>query len=253
MRLDRFGQYRLGAFTWMINGLISPLFLMAVWLVVGKHSTLNFNQSEIITYFFLSIFVYRITQTWAFESLGYAITSGKLSSSLVKPYPYLLEDLGSLIGNKLIRFLTLIPAFFILLIFLYPHLSVNFTSSSILIFLLSLFLGLAINYFLQHILVTLVFWLEEYSSLNMLHSLLSETLNGSLIPLALAPPILANLILYSPFRYYLSFPLEIALNQLTPFQLTLGFSLGISYLFFFVFLHHILFNLGLKRYGAYGH
>lgn len=247
-----FSEYRLGAFAWIINGLVGPLLMMTIWLVVAQHSSLAYNRSQIITYYILTIFVSRLTQAWSTSHVGRSIRDGRFSRTIIQPYHYLVEELGTTLGLKAIRFFTLIPIAVILYCLFHHDFSITFSTSKLCLFILALLLGFAINFYYRNTLAMLVFWLEEYYSLDALSSLASQAFSGNLIPLALAPPLFVSVMKYTPFRFFVSFPIEVVINQTITLQAFQGFSVGIIYLVVFLCVHQVLYHHGLKHYGAYG-
>lgn len=245
-------QYRLGLFTWAINGAISPFLLMGVWLVVGSHSSLSMSRNDIVLYYLFAIIVDRFTQVWTIEQVGRDITKGLFSFKFLKPYSYLLEDLGSDLGRKIIRLATLIPIMAVISCVLVLIFHVKFDLFSPILVMFSLVLGFAIRFYLANLLALFVFWLEEYYSIMTLHDLIMDAFSGFLLPLALLPIFVRDFLRFTPFRYYISFPIELALNQINTSQIVVGFATGILMLAGLYLLYNLVFRNSVKRFTAYG-
>mgnify|MGYP001609421914 CR=1 FL=1 len=245
-------QYRVGMITWVLNGAITPLLMMGVWLVVQSKTSLALNSSQIVTYYFLSLVVGRVTQVWSIEEVGEQIRDGSFSFKLLKPYNYLTEEMGRTLGLKFYRLMVIIPIV-LLLVFLFGNsFKVDWSVKTISYLSLALLLGFAIRLVLENLLALFVFWIEESESLNHLHHLLSDLLSGVLLPIALAPLVIKNLIYFSPFRFYVSFPIEIALKQLNDTQMLMGFLLGVSYLLILVLLYKTVLVEALRKNRSFG-
>lgn len=245
-------QNRLGAVSWVVNGMVTPLLTMAIWLVIGSQGRLAMNSSQLVTYYILMMLVGRITQVWSIETIGERIRDGRFSFRLLKPYSYTTEEWGFTFGLKAMRLVVIIPALVILTFVLRLSISLHLPFTSILFVIGALALGLTIRFYLENLVAMFVFWTEDSYSLNMLHSLAREALSGELIPLALAPAFFVPFMTYSPFRYAISFPLELALGQLDTGSIATGFLIGAAFLLLLIASHRFFYHHGLKKYGAFG-
>lgn len=245
-------QYRLGLLTWVVNGAIAPLFVMSIWLVVGQFGSLPLSGGEIVTYYLFTLFVGRATQTWTISDVGREIVTGDFSAKLLKPINYLIEDFGRSWGLRFIRFTSLVPIFFLLVVALSKYIHLAFQLGNAILFIAAIFLGLVVRFYLENLLVTLVFWTNDVHSIDMCDDLLRNFFSGSLIPIFLAPLLLKNIMVYLPYRYYISFPIEVVMGKLSPPQLFQGFTLGLGFVFILAMAHQWLFSQAVKRYGAFG-
>lgn len=211
------------------------------------------NSSQIVTYYLLTIIVSRITGSWSLYKIGALVRSGDFSNTLIKPFSYLIEILSHTLGVKLLRLISLAPVIAILAFVLKDSLVLTVSLTTGLLLALSLIMGFLIKFFWSNLLGLLTFWLGEYHSVDNLDSLLGQTLSGELIPLALAPLLLQSLISYTPYRFIISFPIELALGQITTPRIIEGFLIGGLYLSLLFLLNKIIYRAGLRKYGAYGH
>lgn len=245
-------QYRIGALTWVINGVITPLLMMSVWLVVGSKSSLVLTQTQIVTYYLLVLVVYRVTQVWSISDVGKVIRDGTFSFRLVKPLDYLISEFGKIFGLKFYRLVVVVPLFLVLANLLSKNFNLSFTPLSGALFLASLFLGFVLRLLMENTLAIMVIWVGEYESLDYLHELISSFLSGSLLPLALAPVFVQGIFKVSPFRFYVSFPIEIALGQIKTVEVWQEFGLGLFYVLLFLVIYKSLVKIGIKKFSGYG-
>jgi len=77
-------------------------------------------------------------------------------------------------------------------------------------------------------------------------------LSGNLAPLDLFPAPIPQLSVYLPFRYTLSFPVEILLGRVSGDQLWLGFAVQSLWLLATIVLYRVLWTRGLRQYSAFG-
>lgn len=246
-------QYRLKSVVWVINGSVTPILLMSIWLVVSQASKLSLSSSQIITYYLLSIIMGRITQVWSLEDVGRDIRMGEFSFKMVKPYSYLLEEMGKSIGHKIIRLATLVPVMGFLFLILRSHIQIELSLSGVLFAVFAIILGFLLNFIWENFLATLVFYLHEHDSLQYLNFALYDFLSGRLIPLALLPLFVHQIVMFTPYRYFISFPIEIIQGQIPLSGILQGFLILTTFLIFISLFQQILLKNGIKKYSSFGH
>ena len=80
--------------------------------------------------------------------------------------------------------------------------------------------------------------------------LVAGLLSGRFVPLALFPPELAPLLAAQPWRFTLSFPLEVVTASLSAEQLACGFGLQLAYIAGLAALIRVVWRYGLRSYAA---
>ena len=173
-------QYRIGAITWVINAAVTPLLTMSVWLVVSSKNQLAMSQSQIVTYFLLTIVVDRLTGSWSLYKIGDQIRSGNFSNTLLKPYSYLVEVISHTLSMKFIRLATLTPIVIGISLLFGTKLSLNLTWMTIFQFFLAILMGFSLRFGWNILLGLFTFWLEEFHSIENLDGLFGQVLSGGL-------------------------------------------------------------------------
>lgn len=244
--------YRWSQLVWIINGFITPLLLMSVWLTIRKHNNLVLNDNQIITYYLLTAVIFRITQSWTGEDLGFKIKDGDLSSFLVKPLSFWAPALGKDLGLKGIRLLSLLP-FIIISFLIYQHqISITHNYFYLLSFVVFSAFGYLINFIMQNIIGLSAFWLEHIDGANTMYNLISSILSGVLIPLSLMPDYLFKFAEYSPFRFLISYPIQILMEDLQASDIKIGIFIGLLWITILLYLQELIYAKGLKKYTAVG-
>ena len=78
-------------------------------------------------------------------------------------------------------------------------------------------------------------------------------LAGQIVPLSFFPDSYINIINYTPIPYLIYFPVEIAMSQdINVYQWISMFFIGILWCIIMRLLSGILYNIGIRRYEAYG-
>ena len=75
---------------------------------------------------------------------------------------------------------------------------------------------------------------------------------GNLIPLDLFPASVQRVALLLPFRFTLSFPVELALGRLTRAHALSLLGAQAAYIAFALLITNLVWRAGLRRYAAYG-
>ena len=109
MYFKREFQYKGQMIAWIIADTIKILGLCFIWIAASKSNSIG-NQSYIVSYYILVMFVSKFTSDFTLEHGVRDILEGKLSNFLVKPYNYLLEYLGTNIGGNILRIILFLPA-----------------------------------------------------------------------------------------------------------------------------------------------
>ena len=77
-------------------------------------------------------------------------------------------------------------------------------------------------------------------------------LSGEGIPISAFPIWAIIIIKFLPFRYTISFPIEILMGTLNRTEMIEGFLLAIAWLLVLIFVYRILFRLAIKKYESVG-
>ncbi len=116
----------------------------------------------------------------------------------------------------------------------------------------SIVMGAGIAFALDVIEGSLGFWLEEIDALARARALLVMVLAGQLVPLALMPDWAQGFMAVQPFRYILSFPLEVIVGDLPRGEIVWGLSLQIGYTLLFILGARWIWARGKRSYSAVG-
>lgn len=251
-----FLEYRGDIFIFTLDGIVAPLVGLSVWLSISAgNANLALSSSQLVFYFLTVFMVSTSTSAWGAYFIAEDIRKGDFSKYLTKPFgmfeDYAIRNIAEKI-HKLI-FIFLVNIILIFIFYKSFDLSqIHINLFSVTLFTISLFMG-AIMYFLMDIIIGIcAFWFQDIDFLRGIHSMARDLLSGKVIPLVLMPSSLSVLLIYSPYRYVVSFPVEIMLGKLTNEQLVVGFMTEISWLSLFLIIYKFLFAKGIKTYQGSG-
>ena len=101
--------------------------------------------------------------------------------------------------------------------------------------------------------VCFAFWFGEVRALLVAYNISMFVLAGQIIPIEFFPDYYIQIIGYTPIPYLIKFPVDIAMAQGNDFnQLISMMLIGFLWCFIMRELGRILYNIGIRRYEAYG-
>jgi ABC-2 type transport system permease protein len=246
-------EYRGMVLIWMVNTVIAPLIALLVWLTASEQGVqLPYDRSQFVTYYVLLGVVAMLTSTWLGEFLADEIRLGNLSQNLLRPVPYIAFYAANNLGEKLVKLPYLLPLVGIIALFFRDDLNLPASPMAWLLFVVSVPLAAAVAFLLDFVIGSLAFWIDDVRGLVRVKTLVGAFLAGQFVPLALFPPSMAGFLEVQPFRYTLSFPLEVLTGSLAPEALARGFAWQLGYLIGLAALYRLIWRYGLRAYGASG-
>ncbi|MBI4036254.1 ABC-2 family transporter protein [Candidatus Daviesbacteria bacterium] len=252
---QKFLEYRGDILVYTVSGSIIPFVALGIWLaVISSGGKTIFSQSELIIYFLLAIWVNIFISAWSAYFIGEDIKNGDFSNYLLKPFSLLEHNLANNIGEK--SFKLVIASIFVVIVgyILLGNMALeaNISVMSFILFLVSLLFAAIIYFFIDMCIGLATFWIHDNEFLRYFNNILRDFFSGRIIPIAFLPGIFYTTALILPFRYILSFPIEVLLNKLDTLSLVSGFSIQMFWLLIFSFLYNLLYKQGIKTYQAFG-
>jgi ABC-2 type transport system permease protein len=246
-------EYRGGFFLLMVRTLLGPLISLAVWLAVSESGVaLPYSSAQFVSYYLLLGLVSMLTGTWLGEYLAQEIRLGQISLNLLRPVPIIAHYAANNLGEKVVKLPLLLPLIALAALLFGGDLLLPASPLPWLLFALSLPLAAAVAFLLDFALGSLAFWVDDVQGLIRVKALVGAFFSGQLVPLALFPPSLQPLLEAQPFRYTLSFPLEVLAGALDGPALARGFAWQCGYVVLLYAAYRLLWRFGLRAYGASG-
>jgi ABC-2 type transport system permease protein len=238
---------------WIIADVIKLVGLCFVWSASAR-MTGSMDQGYVVTYYIMMILVGKLMQDITPENGVRQILSGKFSNSLLKPMSYLTEYLGSNIGSNIFRLIVSVPAF-VLGVYITSKLGLwiaDFNPYLVFVTIIAITLGFLINFLLGNIFTLLAFYNKNMEGMRTFYYNVTALFSGEFIPYLILPFVALFIVQVLPFRYTLSFPIEILLGRMTTYDMGFGFIIGVSWLIILYIIYSILFKKAIKKYAAEG-
>jgi ABC-2 type transport system permease protein len=246
-----FLAYRVVFFLYALWAIFPPLIYLAVWTTVaGSGSVGTFTTGGFVAYYLTFMLINHLTGSIEIHTVEWEIRQGTISSRLLLPVHPALRPLASNIGFKAIGLGVVLAGMLSLGLLFHPTFHTNAAwiglaaVATVLAAALQFLVGISIAY--------LAFWITRADAVNQLHEALLFFLSGQLAPLALLPAALHTAAVVLPYRYMLSFPVELATAGLSPREAGLGFALQVAWLAGGWWLFQTMWRRGVRHYAAVG-
>ncbi len=238
---------------YMLSIVLGPLLSVMIWqAAIASGAELPVDATYLTSYFVLLGVVSMLTSAWLSLFLADAIRDGRLSVWLARPGSFLYQMVANNLGEKVFKLVVLLPM--VLLFGFWFRDSVDLTAPVWRwgVVSVSIAMGAAIAFALDVIEGSLGFWLEDVSGLARARALVVMVLAGQLVPLALMPGWAQGFMEIQPFRYILSFPLEVIVGDLTWEDIATGLALQGGYTALFILGARWVWARGKRAYSAVG-
>jgi ABC-2 type transport system permease protein len=121
---------------------------------------------------------------------------------------------------------------------------------AVLAFVPAVALAFVLRFLVEWTLAQAAFWTTRVSSLNQLYFVAMLFLSGQVAPLTLFPPAVQTVAALLPFRWMISFPVELLLGNLTPQQTAIGFAAQAAWIALALILLRLVWRAGVRVYSA---
>jgi ABC-2 type transport system permease protein len=246
-------QYRASLVIWTISAVLEPLVYLIVWSTVSNGSggsVGSYTAQGFAAYYIVFMIVNQATYTWIMYEYEYRVRKGYLSFALLRPVHPIHADIADNLSSKLITLpLVLIVAAVLALLF---HPSASLHAWALLAFIPALLLAFLVRFLIEWTLALAAFWTTRVSALNQVYFVLMLFLSGQIAPLGLFPSWLQIIAAVLPFRWMLSFPVELLLGRLSPLQTLGGLGAQAAWLVLSLLLVRLVWQAGVRVYSAVG-
>lgn len=210
----------------------------------------SYSSGRFAAYFIVLLLVNHLTDNWVYYEFPERVRSGLLSSMLLRPLHPIHADLAQNLTNKCLMLTVILPTMALLTLLFSP--SAQITPLTLLAFLPTLALVMALRFIVERTLGLAAFWVTQMDALIQVYYIALFFLSGQLAPLALYPAPLQELAQLLPFRWMVAFPVEVLLGELSAGSLGAGFAAQGIWLCLSLGLLTLLWKFGLRRYSATG-
>jgi len=246
-------QYRASLIIWLIGHVLEPVIYIVVWSTVARASGGNvgdFTTGEFAAYYIVLMLVNHATFTWIMWEYDYRIRHGSLSFALLRPVHPIHSDVADNVSYKLLTMIVMLPTAVGLSLAFRP--TFHLVSWAVVTFVPVLGLAFIVRFLVEWTLAQAAFWTTRTAAINQMYFVVMLFLSGQIAPLELMPPPVQVAAAILPFRWVVSFPVELLLGRLTPTEALTGFAAQIVWLALSVMMLKLVWRAGVRQYSAVG-
>lgn len=245
--------YRAEWVLFMLANMAIPVVSLLIWRAALESGVrLPIDKEYVTTYFVLLGVVTMLTSSWGAPYIADGIRRGELSRDLIRPAPGQLNGIANNLSEKTMKLVALTPMVAILWWVFHDSVVVPLDPVRWALFLPSIVLAAILVFALDHVIGLLGFWFDDVGGLNQATGLLKDVLSGAVVPLALMPAWSQGFMELQPFRFMVSFPLEIVVGDLSGAELATGFAVQFGYVVLALAGWLAVWKAGIKAYSAVG-
>jgi ABC-2 type transport system permease protein len=243
--------YRAEFVVWLLTTTL-PLVMLALWAEVARGGPVGSYTGADFTAYYLTTFIVRqLTGSWVAWEMNREIKEGLISMRLLRPLHPLVAYAAENMAVLPLRLTLSMPvAILVLIISGRQHLTHD--PILLLLFPVAVAAGWALSFSVMAIIGALAFFIESTVLVFEIWFGIYSLCSGYLVPISLFPSWLAVLLRYLPFHAMLGLPVEIAIGKIGTAQALREVALAGGYVAATVFGAVALFQLGARRYSAYG-
>jgi ABC-2 type transport system permease protein len=246
-------QYRAALVIWLLGQVLDPVIYLIVWSTVsaaGGGSVGGYTTGDFAAYFLVLMVVNNLTYTWIMWEYEYRVREGTLSAALLRPVHPIHGDIADNLSSKVMSSPFILLTAVLLGVVFQP--TFHLEGWAVVAFLPAVALAFALRFLVEWTLALAAFWTTRVSSLNQLYFVAMLFLSGQVAPLTLFPPAVQTVATLLPFRWMISFPVELLLGNLTPQQTVVGFGAQTVWIAVSVVLLRVVWRAGVRVYSAVG-
>lgn len=247
-------QRRSSLFMDRLGGIAVMVSLYCFWktLLAGKPSFLGYSYPQMLTY----VLGMNVLRSFALTGRGWElvgeISSGKISSYLVRPINYHGYALSLDLSQKSVHVAAAILEIGVVILVFKAPFYVPQTALSGVLFLFSLFLASLLFFFLEFLVSSLAFWTSESGGPLFFFELCIQFAAGAFFPLDVLPRFLQKILNWSPFPYLVFSPINIYLERMNRAKAYESLLIAAGWTIFFAGVSLWIWRAGLDSYSAEG-
>ncbi len=246
-------QYRASSVIWLLGIVVEPVIYLAVWSAAADAQggeIGGFSPRDFAAYYLVLTLVNQITQGWHMWEFQYRVQQGQFAFLLLRPVHPIHGDLAENLAHKAVMQIALLPMLGALALAFAPR--ANPEPWALALFLPALALAFALRFVVEWTLALACFWTTRIMAVNQTYFAVLFFLSGRVAPVELLPSSLQWAADALPFRWMISFPVELALGRLSAREAATGFAAQAAWLGLAALALTALWPRAVRRFSAVG-
>ncbi|MEM9568723.1 MAG: multidrug ABC transporter permease [Cyanobacteria bacterium P01_E01_bin.34] len=241
-------EYRAELIFWLLSGTL-PFIVMGIWIEAAEQGAFSLSALDFARYFIAVFLVRQLSVVWVIWDFEREVLEGTLSPQLLQPIDPVWRHFAGHAAERLARtpFIAIAISVFFLL---YPAAFWMPSPLRLVLFAGAAGAAFAMRFLIQYTMAISAFWIERASALFNLWFLFYIFLSGMIAPLEVFPPLVRQVVLWTPLPYLVDIPANILLGRpVNWFQMMVVYVVWGSGL---LVVNRWFWHRGLKQYSAMG-
>ena len=245
-------EFRAELVLWALSNSLSFI-LMGVWHEATSRGTFAIQPLEIVRYFLAVFIIRQLTVVWVMWEFEQDVLQGRLAHFLLSPIDPVWRYVAAHLAERLAR-LPFSAGLVVLFFLIYPDALFVPDPVNALLALVFVVVAFILRFAMQYTLALLSFWTERASSAESLMFIVYMFLSGAVAPLDVFPPLVKDIVMWTPFPYLVWVPARLLVPSSTGEQIDVVRAALVcaAWLFAFVILNRVLWRRGLRKHAAMG-
>lgn len=244
--------YRAEFIIWMLTSTL-PLVMLGLWTSVASEGAFaHYRQQDFVAYYLAALIVRNLTGSWVVWQINEEVRRGALSLRLLRPIHPFVSYVTTHLSAVPFRALVAVPMAVILLLSSAREV-LALDPVSLALLAASLVGAWFLTFFVLVLIGSLGLFVQRSMALFEVYLGVFALLSGYLVPLDLLPGWVQGVAEWTPFRFMLSFPVELILSAHPDRETSLSL-LGVQWVYMvtMMLVARLVWNAGIRRYEAYG-
>lgn len=247
--------YRGTVWLWLIVDVFQFFMMIFLWSsVYAQNAVINgFTFHEMLLYYLLTNVFYIFTEHETHYIMSEEIKEGRISLYFIKPISYKGRLYSEALGRALSVFVLVLPIALVTFLITYGIFSfqLNVQWESVMLALLFIPFIFTLMFEFTYFFGTLTIYTTNVFGLAILISVFTRAVSGQLIPIALYPTVLRNVIESMPFQY-ISYPVLLILGKIPLSSGLYGLGILVLWVGIFHLFNRVLSKKSMKKMVVFG-
>jgi ABC-2 type transport system permease protein len=251
--LGQYFAYRLNFVLWRFRMVLSLFIMYFLWQSVfeGRGNLFGYSKTQMLTYILLSSLVSNFVLGTTTGAVAGEILSGDIINYILKPISFFKYYLARDLVDKILNISFAIVEISLVVILFKPPVYLQNNFFVYIPFIIFIFLGALISFFISINLSFIGFWSNEVWAPRFIYLILIFFLSGTYFPLDILPKPIYYFLLLTPFPYFYYLPTKVYLLGINK-SLFVEVFICLVWVYLSYNLARFLWQKGLKSYSFFG-
>jgi ABC-2 type transport system permease protein len=249
--------YRLNFILWRVRNVMQILVFFFLWSAIfsgGAVQFFGYDKAKIFTYAFALMIVRAVVLSSRSVDVAGQIANGELTNLLLKPINYFSYWITRDFSSKLLNIIFSVFEIVVLVLLLKPNIFIQINPIYFFSFVGALLIAMFLYFSLLMLTNFIPFWAPELSwgAQFLVIVVVVEFLSGAFLPLDIFPPILYQILRFTPFPYLVFIPIKIYLGLFDYSLVVQSLLIGIAWCLILWKIVNYVWKKGLLVYEGVG-